>query len=73
MWDLELGLSIASIDIIFILAGLLLLLAVVSKIAGVIEVQPNQKLPAILISGLLLFVGFFLYLNPKMKLRVSCA
>ena len=53
------------IPTILIWAGLFfLLLALVSKLGGLIEVQPNQKLPAIVIGLLLLTLGLSLTLIP---------
>lgn len=53
------------IPTIFIWAGLFfLLLAFVSKLGGVIEVQPNQKRSAIFIGLLLLTIGLVLNLTP---------
>jgi hypothetical protein len=53
------------IPTILIWAGLFfLLLAFVSKVGGLIEVQPNQKLPAIVIGLFLLTLGLSLTLMP---------
>lgn len=65
MGDVIKALKDTPIPTILIWAGLFfLLLAFVSKLGGVIEVQPNQKRSAIFIGLLLLTIGLTLNLTP---------
>jgi hypothetical protein len=53
------------LPIILVLAGVfLIVLAFVTRIGGIVEVQPNQKGPAIIIGLLLLVVGIVLNSTP---------